>query len=425
MPPKKLKKGTQLPNLPSDGKLEEDFKEFRQILKSFQTDQNTPIVSIANVDVYYANFKKLVEPQGWLGSEIINAYFILLNNSQGPHKKIWFLPTETMNYLTSNKFEEAIRFLERQCSFFRDSLQELNGVQSIVFPVHTIPDGYVSTDDANHWTLLEVVLNSREVRFYNSMVKTYTEQALLSFNLWTKFFEYVYKPVVAVPWTLNELKVAQQHNGSDCGMYVCYFTNMIRHNCDPSSVRNITPDQAQNYRKRLALDIFKNTLNLTNFTCDGNERKLPGGSDLSKERSTDQKEHEEKHEGKHDEAKSPAESSPRSGLGMGKGLTLIKKPRPKKKKLEKGGAKRHRKVLRDNINGITKPAIRRLARRGGVKRLSGLIYETTRIVLKEFLEKVVMDAITYTEHARRKTVSAMDVVYALKRQGRTLYGFGG
>jgi histone H3/H4 len=25
----------------------------------------------------------------------------------------------------------------------------------------------------------------------------------------------------------------------------------------------------------------------------------------------------------------------------------------------------------------------------------------------------------------RKTVTAMDVVYALKRQGRTLYGFGG
>ena len=66
------------------------------------------------------------------------------------------------------------------------------------------------------------------------------------------------------------------------------------------------------------------------------------------------------------------------------------------KGLGKGGAKRHRKVgkgfsknpifgilimctwlqvLRDNIQGITKPAIRRLARRGGVKRISGLIYE--------------------------------------------------
>jgi hypothetical protein len=40
------------------------------------------------------------------------------------------------------------------------------------------------------------------------------------------------------------------------------------------------------------------------------------------------------------------------------------------------------------IAGITKPAIRRLARRGGVKRISGLIYEETRGVLKIFLENV-------------------------------------
>ena len=62
------------------------------------------------------------------------------------------------------------------------------------------------------------------------------------------------------------------------------------------------------------------------------------------------------------------------------------------KGLGKGGAKRHRKVLRDNIQGITKPAIRRLARRGGVKRISGLIYEETRGVLKVFLENVIRDA---------------------------------
>ena len=66
-----------------------------------------------------------------------------------------------------------------------------------------------------------------------------------------------------------------------------------------------------------------------------------------------------------------------------------------------------------------------LARRGGVKRISGLIYEETRGVLKVFLENVIRDSVTYTEHARRKTVTAMDVVYALKRQGKTLYGFGG
>merc|ERR1711964_706288 len=90
------------------------------------------------------------------------------------------------------------------------------------------------------------------------------------------------------------------------------------------------------------------------------------------------------------------------------------------------GGKRHKKrVLRETIQGVTKPAIRRLARRGGVKRISALIYDETRTVLKSFLESVIRDSVTYTEHARRKTVTALDVVYALKRQGRTLYGFGG
>ena len=59
-----------------------------------------------------------------------------------------------------------------------------------------------------------------------------------------------------------------------------------------------------------------------------------------------------------------------------------------------------------------------------MKRLSGLVYEETRGVLKTFLENIINDTVIYTTHARRKTVTAMDVVHALKRQGRTLYGFG-
>ena len=96
--------------------------------------------------------------------------------------------------------------------------------------------------------------------------------------------------------------------------------------------------------------------------------------------------------------------TPSSGLGKGKYVSTV-------------GIKRttHRKTARENIEGITKPAIRRLARRGGVKRISHFIYEDTRNVLKSFLDSVVRDTIAYTEHARRKTVTAMDVVYALKR----------
>jgi histone H3/H4 len=49
--------------------------------------------------------------------------------------------------------------------------------------------------------------------------------------------------------------------------------------------------------------------------------------------------------------------------------------------MEQGGAKRHRKILRDNIQGITKPAIRRLARRGGVKVRAGFsqLFAKTRL----------------------------------------------
>lgn len=83
----------------------------------------------------------------------------------------------------------------------------------------------------------------------------------------------------------------------------------------------------------------------------------------------------------------------------------------------------HRKLLRNNIKGVTKPAIRRLARRGGVKRIANGVYDETRSVLASFLHMVIADAVAYCEHARRKTVSAMDVLYALKRHGRTLYGF--
>jgi histone H4 len=92
--------------------------------------------------------------------------------------------------------------------------------------------------------------------------------------------------------------------------------------------------------------------------------------------------------------------------------------------LGRTGLKRHAPKVKDTIQGITKPAIRRLARRGGVKRLSGLVYEETRSVLREFLFGIIKDATCYMDCARRKTVTAMDVVLALKRAGRTLYGFG-
>lgn len=111
-------------------------------------------------------------------------------------------------------------------------------------------------------------------------------------------------------------------------------------------------------------------------------------------------------------ARSPAS---RYALGGGKGRGAVG--------LGKGGAKRHRKILRDNVQGITKPDIRRLARRGGVKRISGMIYQETRVVIKQYLERIMRTVVAVTDHSKRKTVTVSDVIFALRREGRPIYGF--
>ena len=108
--------------------------------------------------------------------------------------------------------------------------------------------------------------------------------------------------------------------------------------------------------------------------------------------------------------KSPAQYGYTASISGGKPITVS---RP---------SKARRMQMRKPLDGITKSSIRKLARRGGVKRISGEIYDETRYTLHKYIESVLRDAITYTEHARRKTVTAMDIVYALKRRGQTYYG---
>jgi len=91
--------------------------------------------------------------------------------------------------------------------------------------------------------------------------------------------------------------------------------------------------------------------------------------------------------------------------------------------LGKSNLKRHRKILKDNIMAVTKSDIRRLARRGGVKRISGMIYQETRDVLRKYLSSILNDCVLICEHSKRKTVTVTDVIWSLKRQGRPIYGF--
>jgi len=79
--------------------------------------------------------------------------------------------------------------------------------------------------------------------------------------------------------------------------------------------------------------------------------------------------------------------------------------------------------LTKRLKKVSNSGLRRLARRGGVKRLSGQVYQEMNEVLKKFLEITVYKAVQFTDSRRRKTLSAMDVVFALRSGGRNIYGF--
>ena len=78
---------------------------------------------------------------------------------------------------------------------------------------------------------------------------------------------------------------------------------------------------------------------------------------------------------------------------------------------------KHRRILRDNIYGITKPAIKRLGYKAGVKSMGGLMYAETRGVLRIWLEKLLRKSVDYAMFYRKKTINEGMISAALVDNG--------
>ena len=74
-------------------------------------------------------------------------------------------------------------------------------------------------------------------------------------------------------------------------------------------------------------------------------------------------------------------------------------------------------------HALTVRAIKKLARKGGIMRMESGAHMTVRQALVAFVNQILRDTLVIVDSHKGEVVTAMDIVVALKRQGRTSYGF--
>eukprot|EP00477_Mikrocytos_mackini_P000023 GAHX01000023.1.p1 GENE.GAHX01000023.1~~GAHX01000023.1.p1 ORF type:complete len:111 (-),score=14.65 GAHX01000023.1:34-366(-) len=94
------------------------------------------------------------------------------------------------------------------------------------------------------------------------------------------------------------------------------------------------------------------------------------------------------------------------------------------KGLGKTGAKRLKRIGGATKPAMSKPGLRRLCRRAGSTRVSNQVYDKLTTLIHNWVKNIVKKCCIYTEHSGRKTVVCIDVIYALRRCGLMLYGYG-
>lgn len=90
-------------------------------------------------------------------------------------------------------------------------------------------------------------------------------------------------------------------------------------------------------------------------------------------------------------------------------------------------ANRHRRneqPAKSLLDGITNPAIRRLARTAGIKRIAGDMYVGLRKHIDVFMNDIARDAVITMQHKNVMTCTTDILRYVLERNDNTVYGYG-
>jgi len=74
--------------------------------------------------------------------------------------------------------------------------------------------------------------------------------------------------------------------------------------------------------------------------------------------------------------------------------------------------------MENNNITMSKPTIKRLSERAGIKSLSSDVYEDVRGLLRQFLKYIISKSIIVVQYRKHKTLERKDLVLALRLQNR-------
>lgn len=225
------------------------------------SERKKEIVDRFNADITALNLLTL-EPETWLGDEVINAFCKLcLRRSSVTRSNVYYFNTFFREKIFNNqkyKYEEV-----KNWTATRHQTVDIFSFRLVV---------YIINVNKNHWILCYVDMQVKEIVILDSMHNQHTHIIELIFNyLKDEFMEKKKNDFQTNEWRSfdgDKTKVPHQGLTGDCGVYACYFANVLFDFFSDETNKNalidrdtmfngINKSHIKRMRKQMQLDILR------------------------------------------------------------------------------------------------------------------------------------------------------------------------
>lgn len=200
------------------------------------------LVSAFRIGIRRADMHTLSDGK-WLNDEVINFYMnLLVERSQKEGlPRVYAFNTFFFPKLISSSYDGVKRWTR--------------AVDLFSFDIALVPLHFGNT----HWCLAAIDFRTRHIAFYNSLGPSLEDQSCLKVLLDYLDCESRQRRNHALDrdsWSLKVLKVPQQENGNDCGVFVCQYAECVSRDAPISFGQRHMPY----FRRRVAYEILHKTM---------------------------------------------------------------------------------------------------------------------------------------------------------------------